>query len=115
MRRGGYVYFVQDEVTGLIKIGTTNHLRHRIQQLKSEGGRPVKLLGYIWGRFAKEREMHARFAAFRVQGEWFEPQPELLTFIATAINRGYPPVTQPDPSWLGLFTVVGVAFDFRRR
>jgi Meiotically up-regulated gene 113 len=34
------------------------------------------------GTLQTEREIHAKFAAHRLHGEWFEATPELLAFIA---------------------------------
>jgi Meiotically Up-regulated Gene 113 (MUG113) protein len=89
-RRGGYVYFVQNERTGLIKIGTTKNVEHRIKQLCSEYKANATLLGFVWGRFTLEAELHRRFAAYCERGEWFAPSDELLTFIAGSTHHKLP-------------------------
>ena len=40
---------------------------------------PLKLLGVIKGNI--EAQCHARFADFRLGGEWFMPSPAVLDFI----------------------------------
>jgi hypothetical protein len=90
MRRGGIVYFAQDELTGLIKIGTTNYLYRRIKQLAAEWNHPITLLGFVYGRFGKEAALHARFADYRHRSEWFYPHPDILGFITKSANVGWP-------------------------
>jgi hypothetical protein len=87
----GYVYFVLDAAAEQIKIGHAKdpHARHRSLQV----GNPneIHLLGWIARRvpIALERELHERFAAFRVRGEWFECVHEIVDYIRD--NR--------DPAW----------------
>lgn len=71
---------------GLIKIGTTVHLRLRIRQLGYDGG-PVTLLTSIPGGPVLEEKLHRRFAAHRHQGEWFHdcaPLRQYLDSLTTA-------------------------------
>jgi hypothetical protein len=74
------VYFVQC-ATGEIKIGVAFNLYSRLKSLQAAHPRPVKLLAETRGGIPVERAYHERFAAHRVQGEWFEPQPDILAEI----------------------------------
>jgi hypothetical protein len=78
------VYFFQRS-DGLVKIGTTTLLRDRQRSLTREFGDLV-LLGLQRGDSSDERDLHRRFAAARVQGEWFRPIPELLGY-AVALRQ----------------------------
>jgi len=67
------VYFLRRET--LIKIGYSNTPARRAQQLNAE------LLATIPGGAEEERELHRRFAAHWVHGEWFHPTSELIASI----------------------------------
>jgi hypothetical protein len=81
-----WVYFMRRE--RLIKIGFSNDLRRRSEQLNAT------VLAKTPGRLTEEQQMHARFAALRRHGEWFEPGPELMQLI-NELRKGeqLPPLT----------------------
>ena len=81
---GGEVYFIQADCGGPIKIGVSACADSRLDQLQQYSPFPLRVLATMPGGFKKERQLHARFAAHRLHGEWFEAVPELLTFIAEA-------------------------------
>lgn len=68
------VYFAERD--GLIKIGCSDSPKVRV------GALHARLLAVIPGRYPEERQIHNRFAADRVDGEWFRPSAELVAFIA---------------------------------
>ena len=72
------VYFVQMGVGGPIKIGKALNVQRRIGVLQVGFPIPLTLLAVCDGGVAREREYHARFAAARLRGEWFDPVPDLL-------------------------------------
>jgi len=74
-----YTYFIQAGNDGPIKIGWTRNLLVRLRTLAVMWPAPLKLLGVIKGNV--EAECHARFAAFRLGGEWFMPAPSVCGFI----------------------------------
>ncbi len=75
------VYFIRLPNSG-IKIGFTRSLKQRLQALLAEYGPPIDVLGIIDGGRAKEREMHERFAAYRIEGiERFRESSEMIDFI----------------------------------
>lgn len=67
------VYFAERD--GLIKIGYSSRPRERAVKLGAT------LLATVPGGFADELNMHARFKADRVEGEWFRPSEALRAFI----------------------------------
>lgn len=79
---GEYVYFIQGEATGLIKIGYSRNLLTRFSQLQTASADTLRLLARLRGNQDRERELHARFAPWRKHGEWFEPAKPLLRYIA---------------------------------
>lgn len=88
----GYVYVVQDPDTALVKIGFTTSPDTRLRSILS--GRPIMLLRVIDGTIGLERDLHARWAHLRTDGEWFRPAADLLAW-ACADNASRPVVT-PD-------------------
>lgn len=76
------VYFIQAGDSGPIKIGIAMNLLSRIKHLQSQSPLKLNLLATIEGGLPKEREIHKRFSAHRLHGEWFSPGEELLKFIS---------------------------------
>lgn len=74
------VYFI--EGAGLIKIGVAEDPEGRMRNLQRLAPVPLCLLATCEGGYKRERELHARFAQDRRQGEWFEPSRELQEVIA---------------------------------
>jgi hypothetical protein len=82
----GWVYFMRRE--RLIKIGTTLNPRRRAQELNGT------ILAKCIGSYTEEARLHAKFAALRRHGEWFEPAPELMRLInAIRAEQGLSPIT----------------------
>lgn len=79
------VYFAQAP-NGEIKIGTSCEVPRRLASLGYTLRVRLRLLATTPGAYSREREMHARFAACHLHGEWFAPAPELLAFIETLKN-----------------------------
>lgn len=81
-----FIYFFKNQV-GRIKIGYTDNLERRQKQLENMTG-PLTLLNasltYETEQEAKEAEsaLHRKFAHVRQHGEFFDPDPELLTYIS---------------------------------
>ncbi len=80
------VYFIQASDGGPIKIGVTTNLRSRLKSLQTGHAVPVCVLLSLSGDEADERRLHARFAHLRMSGEWFRPEPELLSFIESVTS-----------------------------
>lgn len=79
------IYFVKDTRSGEIMIGVTREGRLEKDMRTLQIGNPaeLKLLGVIktGNAPAVARELRASHAAVRVRGLWFQPDPDLLTFI----------------------------------
>lgn len=76
-----YIYFVQDGDDGPIKIGLAANVVRRLDQLVSATHRELVLRAVILGDARLERELHARFAADRIRGEWYHPSEAILEYV----------------------------------
>lgn len=81
------IYFIQQGKTGPIKIGYTanSDISKRINSMQPASPEPLILLGYIEGEKDKEALLHRFFHAYRLKGEWFEPDPMVLNYILSLI------------------------------
>jgi Meiotically up-regulated gene 113 len=85
------VYFAQLTARGLIKIGCSTNVKHRLWALNSTYREPLALLHVMPGDHETERQTHERFAHLRIKlldcrdrwhwTEWFWPGLELMAFI----------------------------------
>lgn len=80
-REDGYVYFMQEDGGGPIKIGKSKEPKGRLRRLQTASHSRIRLLAVVQGYDMVEAQMHRRFAASRIRGEWFKPTHELLAFI----------------------------------
>lgn len=66
------VYFLKAS-NGLIKIGYTNNLNHRLSCIKTSSPLPIELYHFIETEraFAVERYFHNLYRNYRKHGEWF--------------------------------------------
>lgn len=78
-----YVYFIQAERNGLIKIGYSRHPQSRIIQIEADHHTgPLKMLGYFEvSSRSEESKLHEQFSEQHAVQEWFHSSPELLSFI----------------------------------
>lgn len=94
-----YIYFVQAQTLGLIKIGFAVDLEARLSAVRCSSPDGVSLLGVcrvspLTVRQA-EGALHAKFAHLRDHGEWFRPERELLMFIDDFAEAYSPDVLPP--------------------
>lgn len=80
-RENAVVYFAEAKAVGLIKIGYSTDVAHRIRHLRAETGHDLVLLATFRGDVGDERRIHNRFADSRSHGEWFRSTPALLAYI----------------------------------
>jgi hypothetical protein len=73
------VYFLRGG--DLVKIGTSNNPRRRIDEIKTGSAVELSLLQVIDGGRDVERGLHTRFADQRSHGEWFFFRDDLRAFI----------------------------------
>ena len=76
----GFVYFIQEEETGRIKIGfSEKHPKGRLKDFQTGNSNKLILLGYIEGTSQDEKILHREFYEERIrnENEWFKPSPRL--------------------------------------
>jgi hypothetical protein len=76
---GMVIYFMYS--AGRVKIGFSTGLRGRQLQLKASGPFPPVVVLIVKGTEESEREIHAKFAADRLHGEWFKLSPKIRSFL----------------------------------
>jgi hypothetical protein len=74
------IYFIGGDA-GHIKIGVSANPESRLAAIQTGSPIPLRILATVLGGYDAERAYHARFAAHRAQGEWFERHPEVLAEI----------------------------------
>lgn len=80
------VYFIQADESGPIKIGfTADDPKRRLNQLQTGNASALKLLGFVRGTPADEKQLHVELAEWRLQGEWFQSHPSVLARIQAAL------------------------------
>lgn len=77
-RYPGFVYFIQGESGGPIKIGYTQDIKSRLTSLQTGCPETLKLLLAIPGKIADEQKIHAELDPYRMRGEWFSPSDGVL-------------------------------------
>lgn len=80
--RKAVVYLAQRE-DGAVKIGWSSDVVRRLRELRRDARMPVSLLACFPGDKPAELLLHERFAADRLDGEWYRPSDVLSSFIAT--------------------------------
>lgn len=72
------VYLIRAGNTGFVKIGYARDVRQRIAGMQVDNHEPLQLLRTWTGGKDEERDIHGRFANYRVRGEWFVFVPEMM-------------------------------------
>jgi hypothetical protein len=92
------VYFIRDSSSGAIKIGRTDGpVKARMASIQTGMIGTLSLLGVIRRVPPEtEKQLHWRFRASRIRGEWFRASPDLMAYIAA---HGGPdtPCLAPEP------------------
>lgn len=84
----GCVYFIRSEKNHAIKIGfTAGKIEDRLTALQTAHPHKLQVLATSRGSREYEKALHERFAGLRLEGEWFEPHPDLLAFISVLPER----------------------------
>jgi hypothetical protein len=76
------VYFAAFGGLGMIKIGVSNDVAQRLQNIAKSEKCEGSLLLAIAGNRQIEAEQHRRFGKWRVRGEWFRDCEEVRSLIA---------------------------------
>lgn len=82
------VYFICNPTTSRIKIGISIQPKARLRALETSCGERLELLAVIDGGREMEKDLHRRFAVSRGVGEWFDPHPDLLSYIGSLKESG---------------------------
>ena len=83
----GFVYFIRSEETHAIKIGfTSGPIEKRLNSLQTAHPYKLQLLATVPGTPDYEKSLHERFASFRLEGEWFQPHPDLVAFVSVILK-----------------------------
>lgn len=77
------IYFIQSGEGGPIKVGyveglTRSAIEFRVGLLQVGNPEPLKVLATMAGGRAEERELHKRFRAGHIRGEWFNADTPFL-------------------------------------
>jgi hypothetical protein len=67
------VYFIQEEITGTVKIGHTKiSIMRRLKSLQTANPAKLRLISYIENAGKDvENDLHIQFKSKRIKGEWF--------------------------------------------
>jgi hypothetical protein len=76
-----WVYFIRAGSSGPIKIGRSNNVDGRLSGLQTAHHADLKLILKVPGGAAVESAFHAALSQYRIRGEWFQPDAEVLRFI----------------------------------
>lgn len=94
-----FVYFI-GQGYGLVKIGVARDPERRILNLQTGNGKALKLIATFpfssrSDAVCVERELHRKYASYRVNGEWFRPG------VLKAIRNGMKPLDarKNKPEW----------------
>ena len=77
----GFVYFIQEEESGNIKIGfSEKHPKGRLKDFQTGNSNKLILLGYIEGTYEDESNLHREFHEERLrnENEWFKKLDRLI-------------------------------------
>jgi hypothetical protein len=82
------VYFIQmlDDHLNPIKIGKSKEPKLRFEQAITHSPYPLSFLGVVSD--VDESVLHTRFKEQRLEGEWFVPSEEMVTFIEENCSEG---------------------------
>lgn len=86
-KKRGAVYFIGCKEVGRVKIGFSEAAEVGLAHLQCGSPVDLVLLATMPGTEDDERELHKRFAACRLHGEWFERTAEIEAEIAR-LNSG---------------------------
>lgn len=83
----GYVYFIKNPASGLIKIGYSKNPWARLSELRRNYGSELAVVATIKTVEKSETTIHAAFDQYRVEGEWFT-ESECIKAVILAVVAG---------------------------
>jgi hypothetical protein len=66
-----YLYFIQSDRTGMIKIGRSKDPNKRLKQLQTGNANKLKLISSFKGMGWREKLIHEKLNRWSEEGEWF--------------------------------------------
>ena len=78
---GPVIYFVSAWDAEIVKIGFTTSMRSRLRSLRTACPKAPRIHLLLKGTLLEERELHKRFEADRIRGEWFRLSAAIRAFI----------------------------------
>jgi hypothetical protein len=75
-RATNFVYVIHAVGTNRVKIGFSDNPHRRLNDLQTGSPFPLTLVGLREGTMKTERAIHEYFEDRRIQGEWFEVEPD---------------------------------------
>lgn len=92
-----YIYFIQiDNKDKYIKIGKSATPLRRIEEIKQVMPYPIKVLLVIKEShkdWITEEDCHKLFKPYKLKGEWYYPNREILKYIKRHSYNKYSPLT----------------------
>jgi len=77
-----WVYFMLEEKTNAVKIGTSHNAKQRLEELQPANPYKLTIIHEERGNRKTETEFHRRFKEYRLLGEWFEYSQEIKEYIS---------------------------------
>ncbi|MEB0325779.1 DUF1376 domain-containing protein [Citrobacter portucalensis] len=81
----GYVYFIKNPASGLIKIGYSKNPWARLSELRRNYGSELSVVATIKTVEKSETSIHAAFDRYRVEGEWFIESESIKAVISAVV------------------------------
>jgi hypothetical protein len=78
----GWVYYIQDSLTGKVKIGFASNMKSRVVSIQSSCPGELRILASERGTVRDEKAIHEKFKHCRYRGEWFNSYPDLMLHIS---------------------------------
>ena len=76
----GYVYAIESN-RGSVKIGWSGNPLRRMETLLREDPGELRIIGSVPGTKMDERAIHARLAKYRLRGDWFRMEGEVVKYV----------------------------------
>jgi hypothetical protein len=83
------VYFLQSQVDGSIKVGSSADQPRRQREVQSGNAGELVLLGTCAGGDARETALKRELAEHKIRGEWFHPTEEVAAAVARCLAEEY--------------------------
>ncbi len=81
------IYFLQGDITGMIKIAYCRNLPASIKNIKTYCSEDLTLIGKVDGTLPECNELHQQFAHLRAHDDWFHSDVELTEFAKSFSER----------------------------